>query len=405
MPIVFVHGVNTRRDDTYTQTVAQRNAYLRAYVLPGLTPDPAQAPIFNPYWGEWAATLAWQHASLPDGGQETLGADGADVKTALSDQAMLLTAEPERTLLQMARSAPPESLIEVVDLLVLQATQSAADAQPPGLLPLAQQLYQYVTAHPQPEWLASVADDEALLQRLQEAVAAWQPGADAGGATEARRFEQLGGASDDAWQALRWGAIHVQQACSRLSGQVVSAGRTPIQKTVSIFLGDVFKYLQMRGEKGQPGPIVQAVVDALEAAVAAKTAQDPRLLVIAHSMGGNICYDILSHYRPDLAVDTLVTVGSQVALFEELKLFHLRLPNVPGTGGSHVPKPRNIGHWLNIYNTNDVLSFACEGVFADVTDYEYPAGSLFGMRAAHSLYFERISFYERLAYRLRRLWS
>lgn len=401
MPIVFVHGVNTRRDDTYNQTVAQRDAYLRAYVLPGLTPDPAQVQIFNPYWGEWAATLAWHNASLPVGGQETMGSDTATLETTLSDQAISLTADPDRALLQMARAAPPDSLLEVVDLLVRQATQ-AADAPPPGLLPLAQQLYQYAAANPQPDWLATVPDDQAFLQSLQTAVAAWQPAASA---PDARHFEQLGPPTADAWQALHWGAIHLQQACSRLSGEVVTAGRAPLQKTIAIFLGDIFKYLQMRGEKDLPGPIVQTVLDALEAAVAAKTAQDPHLLLIAHSMGGNICYDILSYYRPDLAVDTLVTVGSQVALFEELKLFNLRLPNVPGTGGDRVPKPANIGHWLNVYNTNDVLSFACERVFGDVTDYEYPAGSLFDIRAAHSLYFERVSFYARLAYRLRRLWQ
>lgn len=404
MPIVFVHGVNTRGGAAYDNKVNQRNEYLRQYTLTGLVDDPSQVQFFNPYWGDLAAKLAWNHASLPTDRQEAMGIED-DLASVLTDRAIELTTDPDDALLKMAQHSPPESLLEVVDLLLLPAMQTADAAQLAELIPLAHKIHQYVALHPEPDWLQTAQNDQEFLLQLQQAVDAWQPPDTQPEEPAEVIYESFGAIGGGAWQALEWGAMHLQQSFSRVSGQVVSAGRTPIHKTLSIFLGDAFKYLQMRGTKDQPGTIIETVVADLDAAVAAKTAADPYLILIAHSMGGNICYDILSYYRPDLQVDAFVTVGSQVSLFEELKLFNLRVPNVPGPGGDRVPKLSNIARWLNIYNTNDVLSFACDRVFAEVVDYEFPAGSLFGMRAAHGLYFERISFYERLAYRLRRMFE
>lgn len=399
MPIVFVHGVNVRRDATYQRNIDQRNAFLRQYALTGFVEEPSHVEIFNPYWGDLAAKLAWNHASLPEYGQEAFGAEDELLETALSDQAIAMTADAQGALLKMAHVSLPEA----VDLLLLQTLQTTDGEQVSALVPLAHKLYLYAESHPQPEWLSAVQTDQAFLNRLRLEVERWQPLSQPSAETAEVVYESFGETGSSAWNAVAWGAMHLQQSLSRMSGQVVSVGRTPIHKAVSIFLGDAFKYLQMRGDKSNPGPIVQTVVADLDAAIAAKSTEDPYLIVIAHSMGGNICYDIFSHFRPDIQVDAFVTVGSQVSLLEELKLFHRQLPNVPGTGGDRMPKPNNIAHWLNVYNTNDVLSFACERVFADVVDFEYPAGSLFGIGAAHGLYFQRVSFYERFAYRLRRV--
>ena len=46
------------------------------------------------------------------------------------------------------------------------------------------------------------------------------------------------------------------------------------------------------------------------------------LVVIGHSLGGVISMDLLSHFRTDIDVDLFVTIGSQVAHFEEMKLYH-----------------------------------------------------------------------------------
>ena len=61
-------------------------------------------------------------------------------------------------------------------------------------------------------------------------------------------------------------------------------------------------------------------------------------------------------------------------------------------------RPKNINRWLNVLDGNDVFSFRAESVFDGVTDFRYDTG--FGQIAAHGGYFERPSFYRRLAERL-----
>jgi pimeloyl-ACP methyl ester carboxylesterase len=143
---------------------------------------------------------------------------------------------------------------------------------------------------------------------------------------------------------------------------------------------------------------VADVADALEEASRRVSDDDPHLIVVAHSMGGNIVYDLLTHYRPDLRVDVLATVGSQVAFFEELKLFMESDPSVPSSGADRVPRPANVDRWINIFDRNDILSFTTSGVFDGVEDYEYSTGE--GILLAHTTYFLRPSFHDRLGDRL-----
>ena len=63
-----------------------------------------------------------------------------------------------------------------------------------------------------------------------------------------------------------------------------------------------------------------------------------------------------------------------------------------------VKKPDNVGAWLNVYDTNDVFSFATSRVFEDSNDFSFDTG--YGVFSAHGGYFERPSFYKRLAVRL-----
>jgi hypothetical protein len=143
-------------------------------------------------------------------------------------------------------------------------------------------------------------------------------------------------------------------------------------------------------------------MEALGEASARITETDDKLIVVAHSMGGNIVYDVLTHFMPEtLKVDVLVTVGSQVGLFEELKLFANSDEDVPSPDRPKVPRQRSILRWLNVFDTNDVLGFAAERIFEGVDDFSYSTGK--GITGAHVTYFLRPSFYERLSARLRRM--
>lgn len=124
--------------------------------------------------------------------------------------------------------------------------------------------------------------------------------------------------------------------------------------------------------------------------------------MLVHSFGGEIVYDILTHFDPSIQVDCLVSIGSQIGLFEEMKLY---LASDQGIGLGRiipkVPKPPNIGKWLNVFDTNDIFSYQASAVFDGVEDFAYDTG--YGALGAHGGYFLRPSFYVRLAKRLAHL--
>lgn len=99
-------------------------------------------------------------------------------------------------------------------------------------------------------------------------------------------------------------------------------------------MGDVMGYFAERGTVVAPGPIVERITASLDEAARDAAVRGEPLVVLAHSMGGNIVYDVLSHFRPDIRVDLLVTVGTQVGLFEELKLFASSDSSCPTSGSS-----------------------------------------------------------------------
>ena len=231
----------------------------------------------------------------------------------------------------------------------------------------------------------------ALIDRLQLEVERWAVPEAGEAGREGAGTEAFG---DGFWSRVKEGLGRaVGAAGATSSGLVLAVGRSSLHSSVSRFLGDVLTYVD------DEGPIVDRVVASLEAGHLARTPADPHLVVVAHSMGGNVVYDILSGFRPDLRVDVLVTVGSQVALFEELKLFRKSDPDMPQDHETdRVKKPPGVGTWLNVFDMNDVLSFATEGVFAETADFEYRTGK--GLMGAHGSYFSRPSFHARLGERL-----
>ena len=93
----------------------------------------------------------------------------------------------------------------------------------------------------------------------------------------------------------------------------------------------------------------------------------PRI-VIAHSLGGIACVDLL--IAEPLEVDLLVTVGSQAPFLYEIgALRSLQHP---------APLPEHFPRWLNIYDLRDFLSYVGAGVFPDrVTDVKVDNGQPF----------------------------
>jgi pimeloyl-ACP methyl ester carboxylesterase len=187
------------------------------------------------------------------------------------------------------------------------------------------------------------------------------------------------------------------------SNLAVRLARKKTNATVTRFAGDSYEYFVNRGTKDSPGKIVEIVLSALSGAADSikKNPENPdnKLIVIAHSFGGEIVYDILTYYAPDLSVDWFITVGSQVGLFEEMKLYKVSSSGIPADPrNGKVSKPRNVGRWLNVFDTNDVLSYRASPVFDGAEDFLFETG--YSTFQAHGGYFMRPSFYLRLADRL-----
>lgn len=137
--------------------------------------------------------------------------------------------------------------------------------------------------------------------------------------------------------------------------------------------------------------------------VAGKIKEDTNepLILVGHSMGGNILYDFLTKFRPYLEVDLFLTVGSQLAVFEELNLFAVSDQTLPNPGVPKVKKPDKVVHWLNVFDHSDVLGFAASKVFKNVEDFEFDTGKW--LLSAHGGYFDQATFYHRFSKRLRQL--
>ena len=116
-------------------------------------------------------------------------------------------------------------------------------------------------------------------------------------------------------------------------------------------LGDILMY-QARGQKLRD--FVRATIEPLKY---------PTVL-IAHSLGGIICVDLLLEQQlPQVAL--LVTVGSQAPLLYELNAL------VGMEYNSNTKLPETFPEWLNIYDRNDFLSHVGEKIFpGKIQDFE-----------------------------------
>jgi len=165
------------------------------------------------------------------------------------------------------------------------------------------------------------------------------------------------------------------------------------------FFGDVFVYLDTRGDRANPGQILQVIRNAIRQATARKPGEP--LIVIAHSLGGVICFDLLSFYCPEVAVDLFVTVGSQVSQFEEIKRFKTSDPAIPSARRPRAAAPGNISHWVNVFDEVDIFAYACDKVFDRVIDFRYDTRTY--TIKAHGAYLEQDRFYSRLRARIDQL--
>lgn len=379
MGLVFVHGIGNRSTKAaYAETVALRDALFHRFLISRALPELSGTEIHNPMWGDLAARLRWGHASLPRSRREKLGAEDEE----LADLYQAAGGVPGRSLAGRTLADAVDFLFTIADL----RGRSAAEIE--DLADYAVALAdQCDSAPPVPGADPASRDDAQVLDDLDRLAAHV-----ANGTGDRQR---LGG--NRPWSGLGRRVLASglrrfrQQELGLPTALAAAAMRRLASENVSLLIGDVFEYLTTRGTRAKPGEIVRLVCASLD-----RASQDGPLVIVAHSMGGNIVYDILSHFRPDLEVAVLVTVGSQVGLFEELSLFRASDRSLPTEQSPRVIAPEKVRQWINIVDPADILAYRADPIFAGPVDYDYPSAEPW----AHTAYFRQPMFHRRLAVRV-----
>jgi hypothetical protein len=429
MPLVFVHGVNTRKgaSESETRAFAAYERLLKEQFAVAFADRVSAADglkAFTPYWGDLGVKFARNLACLPQSGVQALAVG----QLALADLVASTAAKLDANIIKLPglRTGPltavakARSLSAAVDMLFAGSAnvqQPAALAKRmsdalPDVARFAATAEQYAAANPQPAWLANTQDDTAFVDQLYKAVTAH---AAANTATlpagTAPKVQSLGVGSDVlTW--LKQGATAVKTAATIVVNNVKSAAvgaatdatrsaflelsgyvRPGASALAGRFFGDVFKYLENRNE------ITDRVLTMVREADKARRTGDEELYLIGHSFGGIVLYDILTASEPTLKCDLYVTVGSQVALFAEMG----RLAAPAGVAAAFAqnqaaPRPTAAARWLNIYDLTDFFGFGTRGVFDGVKDYEFETDAL--PLVSHGAYFDTPRFFARLRERV-----
>jgi hypothetical protein len=418
MAIIYIHGVSVRS--------AKHGEALQRPFARWLGPEVAvdgKKPLYLPvFWGDAAAKFRWNLDSRPrtfllrqggDAGFDGLGSlreagasspldrpqgqpGGAPGGPVLDDEGT--DARPE---------APPLSSVPVdrradfvADLyLAVRPRSESGDERDDDLDPIA--------AAPEVAALADVA--AAVAESWDELLES--------ASTEDERAERLvaevdallsgdpdlirqGGLRDwmsRAGEAVRRASVWPVDAVATVFAEL----RPVAHEFIARFVGDVLVYIKERETPQGPGTIPSRVLQALKAAHAHKKATGERIIVVTHSMGGQLLYDAVSYFAPrdpdlkDLRIDHWISCGAQVSLFAELGMF---VAQGAAKKPAKLPLPAMVEAWTNYYDRNDLVGFIMEPVFDKVKDFEYNTG--YGLAFAHTGFLARPSFFMTVASRI-----
>jgi hypothetical protein len=409
VPILYVHGVNTRDSIGFEGL----KPYLRRLVAPVISPDPAGVLIRDVFWGGSGATFAWNGASRPKTRLLGMGAEapspaGAPILTALVEWEL---ASVSAVSLPDARAAG--SLISGTSARPAVSPARLSSLSPETLSDvLAALLFSTIKDQPTAARLALVADTIAHDPATQKQLAAAPDGE-----SEARLIvEMLRGADQPGLIAQGPGLLaavndRLREAVSRSASlpfnaisTLLAEWRPWLNDMTSLFVGDVLVYTNERGDAANPGPIMQTLLSELRMAHDDKVKRGEPLVVLTHSMGGQLVYDAVTHFLPkadaqrDIRIDFWCATASQVGFFEELKLFKASLAAIKRP--DKVPFPHaNLGVWWNVWDPNDFIAFTARDIVEGVIDESYDAGAA-SLPGAHGGYLARPSFFRRLAGKL-----
>lgn len=397
MPIVYMHGVNTRNPQHFGPV----HEYLRRMVAPIIARDPENVSIRSANWFQLCEPPKWDGIARP----ATLLGHGAELERSELLDALVAKAPStpvQSSALTSGQANSPTtgarldqlSDANLADLITVSvATNNVDGLQRARIGIAADRVARDPAVRAQ---LTAASDLESQLKILSNAVQ-----------IEAERQSPLAG--QGALDFLRVMHARVTESFSRAvdgpgAALSLAAGemRPKLNDFVTRFLGDLLFYMTRRGEEDAPGPIPRVLIDELAHAQTNKDARGGEpIILLTHSMGGQIAYDVLSSFLPrsgsGTKVDFWCATASQIGFFEELNMLLASSPSYSKATGKQTPLPTsNLDHWWNVWDRNDILSFTTKGIFASgIDDEEFWSGMW--VAAAHGGYLERPSFYRRLA--------
>lgn len=425
MPIVFVHGVGVRDTDrNFEQVWTERQGYLRRYIAPLIAPNPELVSITRAYWGDLASYLHWNGSSCPAG--QFLGMGGAPSQATAAAPTVASLIEvfagfPEPPPPPVTNPFLPMGAGPVVG--VEHEELKLSDLSPDELSNLVANVIHAIP---------SVADHVAIITSLADDMA-HEPDSstilDQSASSDeqvtqfvSRLASKVSEAPTGHLHLLPQGPLTWREELARLlrntlrraasvPGLAVTGTlaelRRPLNREVMAFFGDVVGYLSDRGTAAEPGKIPRRVLEQL-AEARDSSPEGEALIIVTHSMGGQIVYDLVTHFIPQMAayhslrVDFWCATASQVGLFEELKLFLSSDECYSQESGTSVPYPDHqyLGFWSNVWDYNDFLSYSVRGIVdGQVDDWAY--NSMLPVSEAHGGYLRQPNFYRLLAAKIR----
>lgn len=323
MPILYVHGVGIREGDQGSNEARlllkgidwpSVQGRLRHWIAPILNPEqPEKVVIEEAYWGALGASPL-----LPEP-EDTSPTPSTLRPTELAEQ---LEAQLRRVMPMRAWPEVIQAVWSVVNNQTLRQTWAK--------LPAAEQ------------WASLQRATEGELHRqwsLKHPLLPWP------------------------WLAQWRQNIHVD-----LMHQVTHL-RGPMEGFLPYFMGDILAYLLKRGTAQHPGPMPELMLTHLSRMQAIKQQTGEPIVVLSHSMGGQLMYDALCTYAPaqaalsDLQVDFWCAAASQLGLFASLSLF-VQPTSAQGT----LPPLTNLDYLWNVWSPTDLLSFQASGAIPGAHD-------------------------------------
>ena len=231
MPLVFVHGVNVRKDAGFEARQASRNELFRTYALRAICADPKIATIENPYWGRYGANPRWDLASLPTDDYESFGQSESFYEEILEDTAWDVTADSEeQMLLAIARVSLPRA----VDCLWRAAIYTPPEDElvAKALADFSELTLEYCRSNPNADWLQQVNNDGEFVDTLLQKVEEWQP--------QSAPIESFGVGAIVGH--LKTASFQIsQRAAGMLVNPAVRLVRPWMNEKIAIFLGDCLR--------------------------------------------------------------------------------------------------------------------------------------------------------------------